>query len=87
MPAKPTQTRASLNWFDPLPDAALIREQQIIPSHENQSPLINVSPSTWWRWVRANKAPQPIKLSEGVTVWRVGDMRRWLATLAPGRQA
>ena len=68
-------------WFDNLPDAALIREQQIVASPDNPSPLVSVSPSTWNRWVRARRAPQPMKISEGVSAYRVGDLRRWLASL------
>ena len=79
MPAKTRPKAPNPHWFDHLPDAALIREHQIIPAQGNASPLVNVSPSTWWRWIRAGKAPQPIKMSDGVTAYRVGDLRQWLA--------
>lgn len=80
MSARPKPRAPNPRWFDHLPDAALIREQQIIPGDGNASPLVNVSPSTWWRWVRSGKAPQPIKMSSGVTAYRVADLRRWLAS-------
>ncbi len=78
MPARPTPKTPNPRWFEHLPDAALIREQQIIPSDGNPTPLVHVSASTWWRWVRAGKAPQPIRMSDGVTAYRVGDLRQWL---------
>jgi len=82
MPARPSLKPPTLSWFDALSDAALIREQQIVAKGDNPAPLLQVSPSTWWRWVRAGKAPQPIKVSDGGgTFWRVGDMRKWLASL------
>jgi prophage regulatory protein len=37
-------------------------------------PLIPVSRSTWWAGVASGRYPKPIKLSEGVTVWRVADI-------------
>jgi prophage regulatory protein len=38
------------------------------------SPRIPVSRSTWWAGVASGRYPKPIKLSEGVTVWRVSDI-------------
>jgi prophage regulatory protein len=40
------------------------------------------SPATLWRKVRAGEFPAPVKLSERVTAWNVGDVRRWLAVQA-----
>jgi len=77
--------------FDALPDAALIRLNQIVgpafKSTDDQAekerkasmPLVPVSRSTWWRMVKAGNAPKPIKVSQSVTAWRVGDLRTWLA--------
>lgn len=59
--------------FDRLPDSALVRLPQIVGS------LIPVSRATWWRYVKIGKAPPPVKISDGVTAWRVGDLRDWLA--------
>ncbi len=70
--------------FDELPESALIRLASIVPSNQNPHPLVAVSKSTWWRLVRARKAPQPVKLSAGVTAWRVGDLREWLAQAQRG---
>jgi predicted DNA-binding transcriptional regulator AlpA len=31
--------------------------------------ILPISNATWWSWVKSKRAPQPIKLSPGVTVW------------------
>jgi predicted DNA-binding transcriptional regulator AlpA len=33
-----------------------------------------VSPATWWRLVKAGKAPPTIKISERTSVWRLCDL-------------
>ena len=78
MPAKTNFESERSDWFDELSDSSLMRIQQIVASPENPSPLVKVSPSTWWRMVRTGKAPQPVKISNGITAWRVGDIRSWL---------
>ncbi|RME80591.1 MAG: AlpA family phage regulatory protein [Zetaproteobacteria bacterium] len=40
--------------------------------------MLGISRSTWWRWVRAGKAPQPIHLSPRCTVWRAEDIQKWV---------
>jgi prophage regulatory protein len=80
MKSRPIQNQFRVDWFSQLPDDAFIREAQIVNSGKTAAPLIQVSPSTWWRWVRAGFAPRPSKLSVGVTVWRVGDLRQFLRT-------
>ena len=84
---------ADLSFFETLPDSALIREKLIIgavhKSHDKmpvETPrLVPVSRSTWRRMVKAGQAPAPIKLNTGVSAWRVGDLRQWLASQT-GRQ-
>lgn len=44
--------------------------------------VISVSAATWWAWVKAGKAPQPIRLSAGVTVWRSADVLAFAESLA-----
>lgn len=41
-------------------------------------PVIGLSDSSIWRRVKARTFPQPLKLSERVTVWRVEAIRQWL---------
>ncbi|MDR2187101.1 MAG: AlpA family phage regulatory protein [Azonexus sp.] len=60
-----------------LPQTGFLRLPQIIgdPHKEPASPpLIPVSKSTWWQGVKSGRFPRPIKLSPGVTVWRVVDI-------------
>jgi prophage regulatory protein len=51
-----------------LPDIGYVRIDTVLS-------VIPVSKSTWWAWVASGKAPQPLKLSPGVTVWRAEDIR------------
>ena len=77
-----------LSFFETLPDSALIREKLIIgavhKSHEEmpvETPrIVPVSRSTWRRMVKAGQAPAPIKLHTGISAWRVGHLRCWLAS-------
>ena len=79
-----------LRFFETLPDTALIREKLIIGSVEKsrgevlaeRPPLVPVSRSTWRRMVKTGQAPAPIKVHTGITAWRVGDLREWLAAQA-----
>lgn len=41
-------------------------------------PIIGLSDSSIWRRVKAQTFPQPLKLSERVTVWRAEAIRQWL---------
>ena len=81
-------SHADLSFFETLPNSALIREKLIIgavhKSHEEmpvETPrIVPVSRSTWRRMVKTGQAPAPIKLHTGITAWRVGDLRTWLAS-------
>lgn len=68
-----SQTHTSKIRFQDLPDEALIRLRQMIALR-----LVPYSASTLWRRCRSNDFPRPIKVSPGVTAWRVGDVRRYL---------
>lgn len=81
-----------LSFFDTLPDSALIREKVIIGAFKRPagtggdgvsiqiSPqIVPVSRSTWQRMVKSGDAPAPVKLTKGVSAWRVGELRVWLA--------
>lgn len=57
------------------PDEALIRARDV-------SEWCGMSVSTVWRLAATGALPAPRKLSAGVTVWRVGDIRAWLASKA-----
>ncbi len=62
--------------FSSLPDDAFIRLKQII-----RLQLVPFSATTLWRKCRANEFPRPIKISAGITAWRVGDIRKYLSDL------
>ena len=50
------------------PQEGFVRLPQILS-------VIPVSASTWWRGVKSGKYPQPVKLGERTTAWRVEDIR------------
>jgi hypothetical protein len=70
------QTTAT--WFDKLSDSSLIKLDRIVKNPRNPYPLVETSRSTWWRWVAAGSAPEPVRPTSGTTLWRVGDLRRFL---------
>jgi predicted DNA-binding transcriptional regulator AlpA len=36
--------------------------------------MLDVHPSTLWRWVSERRLPAPCKLGKGVTAWRLADV-------------
>lgn len=64
--------------FDELSDSALIKLEQIVKTPDNPHPLVDTSRSSWWRWVAAGIAPEPVRPTSGTTFWRVGDLRSFL---------
>lgn len=62
---------AALEHFDALPDAAHVRLPVV-------ASLFACSPATVWRRVKSGTLPAPRKLSEGVTAWRVAELRKAL---------
>ena len=65
---KPTIT------FDALPDVALIQLRPLI-----NFKVVPYSATTIWRKCRSGEFPSPVKISVGITAFRVGDIRQWLA--------
>jgi len=59
--------------FDALPDVALIQLRPLL-----QYKVIPYSATTVWRLCRTGKFPRPIKVSPGITAWRVADIRKYL---------
>ncbi len=64
---KPEDWRVRSN-INELPEIGFIREREFLR-------VFPVSRSTWWNGVRDGKYPQPVKLSERITAWRVSDIR------------
>lgn len=40
--------------------------------------IIPVGRSTWWAGIKSGRYPKPVKLSRGITVWKVEDIRALL---------
>ena len=66
--------------FESLPASGFVRESQLVqnPKRPIPNPLLPFSSSTLWREVRNKKFPAPVKLTKGVTAWRVSDIRGYL---------
>jgi predicted DNA-binding transcriptional regulator AlpA len=71
-------SQPTASWFDKLSDSALIKLDRIVKNPGNTAPLVDTSRSTWWRWVADGTAPAPVRPTGGTTLWRVGDLRRFL---------
>ena len=41
------------------------------------SKRLSVSRASIWRWAAMGKFPAPVKLSEGVSRWRLADIEEW----------
>ncbi len=65
--------------FSSLPDEAFIRLKHLI-----RLQLVPYSATTLWRKCRQREFPRPVKVSAGITAWRVGDIRKHLAQLGRG---
>ena len=66
--------------FDDLPDTALARQAQLVwnPARPKTPTPLPFSASTMWRRVKSGQFPAPVRVSPGVTAWRVADIRAWL---------
>ena len=61
-----------------LPETGFLRLPQIVGNKKTDPPIpaiIPVSKSTWWQGVKTGRYPQPVKLGERCTAWRVEDIR------------
>jgi len=63
-----------------LPETGYLRLSQIVgkPATESAPAIPAIFPvckSTWWAGVKAGRYPQPVKLGERITAWRVEDIR------------
>lgn len=60
-----------------------LRISDIVRNSKTGRPgILSISKATLWAWVKAGKAPRPIKLSPGVTVWRRADILAFAESLA-----
>lgn len=60
--------------FSSKDDAALVDDKTV-------AALLNVHRNTVWRMARTGRLPEPLKVSDATTRWRVGDLRKTLASL------
>lgn len=68
-----------------LPETGYLRLAQIVGDKKAGIPaVIPVSKSTWWAGVKSGRFPQPVKLSERCTAWRVEDVRALIEQKARG---
>ncbi len=78
----PTATPTPTSQVDPsaqvtrdvppnLPYTGFVRESRLLV-------FLPFSHSTLWRRVRAKTFPEPIKISDRITAWRVEDIRAWI---------
>ena len=70
------RVRESLENFDVLPDAAIIRVHTV-------AAVKGCSVPTVWRHLQLGLLPAPVRPSPKVTGWRVGDIRAHLKGLPP----
>lgn len=62
-----------------LPETGFLRLCQIIGDPKRGiPPILPIGRSTWWNGVKNGRFPKSIKLSAGITVWRVEDIRAML---------
>lgn len=74
-----TEQRAAVSA---LPQFGLLRLWQILGDRKKGvPPVIPVSKSTWWAGVKSGKYPQPVKLSDRCTCWRVEDIQALITRL------
>lgn len=71
--SKPT---TAANKFDDLPDIAFIQIRPLIDYG-----ILPYSATTIWRKCRDGSFPKPVKVSTGITAWRVGEIRRYLQSI------
>ena len=54
-----------------MPQAGYIRQAGLLR-------VLPISPATLWRWTANAEFPKPVKLSKGVTAWRIDEIREWI---------
>lgn len=79
-----TAVHPVMQGFDTLPDSAYIRLASLVqhPKHPDNNAPLPFSMPTLWRKVKNGTFPKPCKLSAGITAWKVGEVRQWLAAQA-----
>jgi predicted DNA-binding transcriptional regulator AlpA len=78
-----------MQFHPTLPETGYLRLPQIVgkPATDTAPAIPAIYPvcrSTWWAGVKSGRYPQPVKLGERITAWRVEDIR---ALIEQGRAA
>ncbi len=68
----PAAIPPALAGFDSYPNSAYVRLPVV-------RVLFGISTATAWRWVKKGTLPAGRKLSDGVTAWNVGELRKALS--------
>ncbi len=64
----------------------LIRLNELIPKlNTGQKPMIPISRSQWWLGVKQGIYPQPVKLGQRMTAWRLSDIEEFLKKGVQGK--
>lgn len=84
--AAPVRNAAYISDFDALPDSAMVRIAQLVrdPKHPSKPVPLPISAATLWRKCADCTFPKPVKLGSRTTVWRVSDVRAWMAAQEGG---
>lgn len=62
-----------------LPATGYVRQNDLVGNRKQEKRgIIPFSPATLWRKVASGEFPSPVKLSVGVTAWRVEAVREWM---------
>lgn len=71
------ETTPEVVMMNPVPAEGFVRVTQIVGDKKKGvwPPIVPVSKSAWWAGCASGKYPAPLKLSGGITVWRVEDIR------------
>lgn len=71
--------------INPLPETGFVRLPQILGDPRKGIPaIIPVSKTTWYDGIKAGLYPEPVKLSERSSAWRVEDIRALIIELTTG---
>ena len=62
----------------PMPESGFARERQVLHA-------VGFARSTVRGWIQQGKFPQAVKVNNWCVVWRVQDIRDWMAAQAEGR--
>jgi prophage regulatory protein len=74
-----------------IPETGFLRLSQILGDQKAIPPIppiIPIKKSCWWQGVRDGRFPQPVKLGSRITLWRVEDIRKFVALIGemPSKQ-